>query len=276
MWPSENWASKIYNAANVGLIVGLVVGVISTVLVVWMGKVKETYSKRELANTGLKASAADDHAATVEASNIQLRADLSTEIGKVALLQKDASDAKSAQQRVEKDLAVAQKEAADSQLALRRYVDLVAKSVSPRRIDSKKFLELLKGRPKGTVEIWYEPHDEEANTFASQLEYWLGSKGAGWGVSGVKPLPDTGVDAELRREAGHGLAIVFPSLSLSLDLTTAGGALNNAIDLSVGGWGIAGHMYSFENPTLEENHFVLVVGHHQVNLSLAEFGHPSK
>ncbi len=194
--------------------------------------------------------------------------------GKVAGLQTAASDAKAAQQRVEKDLAVAQKEAADSELALRRYVDLVARSVSPRRIDSKKFLELLKGQPKGTVEIWYVPNDEEASTFASQLAYWLGPKGAGWGVSALKPLPDTGVSEELRRGAGFGLAMVFPKLSS--DLTTAGGVLDNAINLSVGGWGIAGHLYSFENPALEENHFILVVGRHQVNLSLAEFGHPQK
>ncbi len=51
MWPSLKTASLLYDLANIGLIIGLVVGVISTVLVVWMGNVKEEYLNRELANS---------------------------------------------------------------------------------------------------------------------------------------------------------------------------------------------------------------------------------
>jgi hypothetical protein len=51
MWPSLGTAAWLYDVANFGLIIGLVVGVISTVLVVWMGNVKEEYLKRELANS---------------------------------------------------------------------------------------------------------------------------------------------------------------------------------------------------------------------------------
>ena len=47
MWPSESGASRIYDCANVGLIFGLAIGVVSTALVVWMGKVKESYSEAE-------------------------------------------------------------------------------------------------------------------------------------------------------------------------------------------------------------------------------------
>lgn len=51
MWPSLKSAVLLYDLANIGLIIGLVVGVISTVLVVWMGNVKEEYLHRELANS---------------------------------------------------------------------------------------------------------------------------------------------------------------------------------------------------------------------------------
>ena len=49
MWPSLKAAVWLYDLANIGLIIGLVVGVVSTVLLVWMGNVKEEYLNRELA-----------------------------------------------------------------------------------------------------------------------------------------------------------------------------------------------------------------------------------
>jgi hypothetical protein len=49
MWPSLKVAAWLYDSANIGLIVGLVIGVVSTVLLVWMGNVKEEYLNRELA-----------------------------------------------------------------------------------------------------------------------------------------------------------------------------------------------------------------------------------
>jgi hypothetical protein len=51
MWPSLKVATWLYDSANVGLIIGLVIGVVSTVLIVWMGNVKEEYLNRELANS---------------------------------------------------------------------------------------------------------------------------------------------------------------------------------------------------------------------------------
>jgi hypothetical protein len=58
MWPSEEWASKLYDWANFFLIAALVVGAASTALVVWMGNIKEEYSKRELANANGRAAEA--------------------------------------------------------------------------------------------------------------------------------------------------------------------------------------------------------------------------
>jgi len=78
MWPSEEWASKTYDWANIGLIASLVAGVISTFLVVWMGNVKEGYLKQSLAQSkqqtatlelqaaGLIKAAEDEKSARVE------------------------------------------------------------------------------------------------------------------------------------------------------------------------------------------------------------------
>jgi hypothetical protein len=49
MWPSEYWASRLYDLANLFLIAALIVGVVSTGLVVWMGNIKEGYLRRDLA-----------------------------------------------------------------------------------------------------------------------------------------------------------------------------------------------------------------------------------
>lgn len=51
MWPSAETASWLYSLANIGLIIGLVVGVVSTILLVWMGNVKEEYLNRALADS---------------------------------------------------------------------------------------------------------------------------------------------------------------------------------------------------------------------------------
>src|ERR1039457_4590182 len=51
MWPSSETATWLYDIANFGLIVGLVIGVISTVLIAWMGNVKGAYLNRELADS---------------------------------------------------------------------------------------------------------------------------------------------------------------------------------------------------------------------------------
>ena len=66
MWPSEELASRLYNMANVGLIVGLVLGVICTALVVWMGNVKEAYLQKEIADTDQRAALANERAAEAQ------------------------------------------------------------------------------------------------------------------------------------------------------------------------------------------------------------------
>jgi hypothetical protein len=66
MWPSLEWAERLYSTANVALILSLAVGVIATVLIVWMGNVKEAYLRRDLA--GASKAAAEANARAAEAA----------------------------------------------------------------------------------------------------------------------------------------------------------------------------------------------------------------
>lgn len=63
MWPSFETAVWLYDKANIFLIGALVVGAIATVLVVWMGNVKEEYLRRDLADTNARAEEAKAQAA---------------------------------------------------------------------------------------------------------------------------------------------------------------------------------------------------------------------
>ncbi|MGB7310925.1 MAG: hypothetical protein WBC67_17835 [Candidatus Acidiferrales bacterium] len=66
-WPPAAWASRLYDWANFALVLGLVVGVVATALIVWMGKVKENYSNHELAATNERAARAEQRAADANA-----------------------------------------------------------------------------------------------------------------------------------------------------------------------------------------------------------------
>jgi hypothetical protein len=66
MWPSEEWASRLFDWANIGLIFSLAVGIVSTMLLVWMGNVKEAYGKITQQNVELKLSKQQERAAEAE------------------------------------------------------------------------------------------------------------------------------------------------------------------------------------------------------------------
>ena len=63
MWPSRETASFVYDAANWGLILGLIIGVVATIFIIWMGNVKEGYLKRDIAESNERASKANAEAA---------------------------------------------------------------------------------------------------------------------------------------------------------------------------------------------------------------------
>ena len=66
MWPSLETASWLYDWSNIFLIGALVIGAVSTVLVVWMGNVKEEYLRRDLGQASNAAAVANAQAARVE------------------------------------------------------------------------------------------------------------------------------------------------------------------------------------------------------------------
>jgi hypothetical protein len=135
MWPSEEFASRLYDWANVGLIGSLAVGVVSTALLVWMGNVKESYLKTDLGQTKEKAE-------RLENSNLTLR-------GQVAGLERDAADAKTRQAEAEIQLAK------------------VLKKQEPRWIPTGKFVAAFGKAHPGRAFVQYQSGNPEIAMFAS-------------------------------------------------------------------------------------------------------------
>jgi hypothetical protein len=170
-------------------------------------------------------------------------------------------------------LTRARRETAEAQLALQQYVNVVAKSANPRHIDRKRFVELLQGQPKGTAVIWYQvpDDDDEARNFAFQIYQALGPEGAGWTVtdpphSSWRKVVSRNPHVE---RIATGVALICKRIGPDLDSLQQN--LRSAIDLSTGGWGIAGLEFSFEDPQLPDDYFVIIVGHHQVRAPLVTF-----
>jgi hypothetical protein len=102
----------------------------------------------------------------------------------VAGLQKEAADAKTAQQHVEVDLEKQKQKTADAEKGLLELVKLQR----PRFIEGHSLSDSLKGKPAGTAIIWYQPGDPEAYWFAFQIMGELSS--AGWKISMPVPIPE--------------------------------------------------------------------------------------
>lgn len=161
------------------------------------------------------------------------------------------------------------------------YVDILATAVNPRMLDRKVFLAALDGKPKGFAEIWYEPNDPEAEFFATQIHNFLGPQGAGWQVEDVKPLPEAWdsnnfvygehmspldrerIEANVNSVAGVQITgnKFFPP---DREGKTAFGALTWAIIRGTGEFNFAS--VSTDDPSLPDDHFVILVGHHRVNI----------
>src|ERR1700691_586565 len=74
MWPSEDWAAKLYDLANWFLVAALIIGAASTVFVVWMGNVKEEDIGRDLATAQGQAAEAIKKAESERLARIKLEA----------------------------------------------------------------------------------------------------------------------------------------------------------------------------------------------------------
>ncbi len=188
--------------------------------------------------------------------------------------------------------------AAKAELALKQYVDEVAKHAGPRSLDAKIFLSQLKGKPKASVRLFYNPNDSEAYMFAQQIHILLGpgedGQSAGWEVSGPKPIPPEGWvpqkhgfqlvgpnDAPpaaryqgIGVESGLTLVTRDPVEDTGFDRNTAGRALTNALLKGLAGDHGDGSLITQPDPTLPGGSMVLVVGQKRQTLDLERFGVP--
>lgn len=137
------------------LIASLAVGLIATVLVVWMGIVKEHHwdMLREEARTKI---------AQVESETAKV-------LERAAGLEKDAAEAR----------AQANKAALE--------LELLRISSAPRQLRSDLKRE-LEGKPKAPVQIWYLPDVSDGWSFAFELRVSLSD--AGWEVTETIPIPE--------------------------------------------------------------------------------------
>jgi hypothetical protein len=104
--------------------------------------------------------------------------------GKIAGLQKDASDAKASQQNVEIALESQREKTAKAEEKLLE----VAKRQGNRWVENHSVEKALKGKPTGTLTIWYQPNDPEAYWFAWSIMAEVLS--SGWKVSQPIPVPN--------------------------------------------------------------------------------------
>jgi hypothetical protein len=127
------------------------------------------------------AASANERSKSLEHDNLALRTDLNAEIGKLAALQKDASNAKAAQQKVQTELAAQQERAAKAEKELSELKE----AVRPRRLTKEQqdaLVKLLSSEPRGPVELVCVMGDGEGYAFAMQIDSVL--KAAGWTVQG--------------------------------------------------------------------------------------------
>ncbi len=251
------------------------------------GQRNDTLSEQIISSLDLKAQRAADNAskAVTDSSTALSQAkdaltkagDAKTAAGVAAGIASTAgSKARSVQKRA--DLI------AKEENRIGWYLNAVSKQIDWRGVDIPRFVESMKGKPRGTAEIWYVPDDLEAEQFAFQLKAALGSpNGAGWGASEPQPLPilqnsdltdkrPKTLLRELRSLAVDGLSIA----SQELDLTNAdnpAGAFNLALQRS-----ITTKFFSIqatENSLLPKNHIVVVVGHRTVRVAPFKMDKPN-
>ncbi len=128
MWPSFETAARLQDTANIFLIGALVIGVIATALVVWMGNVKEEYLRRDLADTNARAEEARADASQSLATAKQAEANL-------AGANSRAEEAKAASAEANARAAEANKIAEGERLARVKIEEKLApRSITPEQI----------------------------------------------------------------------------------------------------------------------------------------------
>jgi hypothetical protein len=174
-------------------------------------------------------------------------------------------------------LALVTDQAGDAVLEAYKSVSFL----SDRKLNNpQKFVEALKGKPKARVELWYNPNDSEAWTFAREIYWWLGEgpskgEGAGWRVSAPIPIPpNKGIlsmgayptaPIGMRFDgSGTSSGLTFIAKNLIRDTTnrqTALGVLTDVLGQSI--YPLRTRSTSFsgaENPSLPDDLVIVVVG----------------
>jgi hypothetical protein len=251
----------------------LVLGLCGDVLGIVMGQAEMAVLTKQAGDAATSAhnAAIDAGNATIASQSAQEKADVADVASGDAMKKSNTADK-------------AASEALNRVGTVKWYVDILAKTVNPRILDRKVFLDALAGKPKGAAAIWYEPNDPEANFLATQIHSCLGPQGAGWQVEDTKPLSEAWDSNNFvygermspldKERIGANLNSVGVSITgskfspLDNEGKTAFGALTLAIMRGTGEhhWGVA--YGSTTDPSLPDDHFVILVGHHRVNIPL--------
>ncbi len=182
LWDSAENLARLIVLANWGIAGTLLVAFACTVIAI-----KASNRKDEL--TGAEDLRKAGQIANLENSNLTLRGQVAnleinaaTANKDLAVLQKSATDAKAAQQKVEIDLAKQQAKTADAEKSLLE----LQRHMQPRRISPEqraRLVAILAQGPKGKVSINCVLGDGEGHTFANDVDSAL--KASGWETDGV-------------------------------------------------------------------------------------------
>lgn len=169
MWPSFETAVRLYDAANMFLIGALVIGAIATVLVVWMGNVKEEHLRRDLANTNVRAEEAKADASQSLAAAKQAESNL-------AGANSRAEEAKAAAAAANARAAEANKIAEGERLARVKIEEKLApRSITPEQISGLS--KRLKPYAGISIDILQVGESPEITHFRSLIEMPLRAAG---------------------------------------------------------------------------------------------------
>jgi hypothetical protein len=241
-WNSVDKLSSLITWANWGIAATLLITFAFTVIVIKTGNRKD-----EL--TGIEDLSKAEQIANLEHANLSLRGQVATletngaSANKdLAGLQRSASDAKAAQQKVEIDLAKQQEK---TTIAERSLLEL-QRRMGPRRISAEqraRLLGILKTGPKGKVSISCVSGDSEGQTFANEIAELLIA--SGWQIpDGVAQAMYSG-----RNPVGFGIVV-----------RSAVGAPIYAAVLQRAFFSIGIPMEGRENPRFDEGAVEILVG----------------
>ena len=243
MWPSAETAAWLYNLANIGLILGLVVGVVSTILVVWMGNVKEAYLNHSLAESHERTASLEKQAGESQTAIAKANADAAQSLATAKQAESNLAEANERAAKANERAAQAEQKAAEAQLALEKFKAPRVLSPRDQRVIITKISKFV-GQEFSMTTFW---DIKEPLGFSNQLHQTLLS--AGWkyippgeggsfllgGLAGVQVWVHPAADPPVRA-AADALVSALEEISQAptLKLQNPKNAKDNRIHLNVG------------------------------------------